>query len=744
LSSLSIKKTMFSHNPHMKKNFTLLIRNPILTLIFLFISHTRPLTATHLVGGNVTYSWVSGLTYKLTATLYRDCIGVSMPASITLDAKSSCTNLSATISLVAGSGNQVTPVCTGVQTQCNGGSIYGYQEYVYEGNIILPMTCHDWKFSYSVCCRNVAITNVINPAGASFYVESFLNNQVTPFNNSPVFNSRPVSILYSGQTNILSQSTYEPDGDSLVYTMINPMNNPTVAIQYSTPFTSNNPISSSPQSVFDPASGSFTVTPTGPQVSIMAVRVDEYRNGVKIGSVMRDVQIHVVNQVNNLPVMSGFNGGANFVAQIMAGDTLKTTMTSFDPDTTQQLWYTAFSGPAGMVVTIDTMLLTPTFAISWPSTQGMISAKPYTITITVSDNNCPYRGVNTFTYLVYVNNPNGADVWPGDANSDLTADMLDILPIGIGYGSWGPVRVNATTSWTAQSAANWSGSLPSGVNFKHADCNGDGLIDTLDLLPIAANYGLIHPKMAFTEIIADHASALPELAFDMVPDTLYPGMTVNIPILLGSAIDPVNNLYGLVFTVDYDNAYVFPGSMNASFANSWLGQPSVNMVKDFSSQGKMDAGMVRIDQTNVSGSGTMGTLTFTVPASIPNSGTLSLSFSNIKAINAGMQDINLTGKSSTIHISASPLGISGLAFKNNLFVYPNPSTGIFHLSTNSGGVQQIKVTDLIGNEVAVIPSRNSQGDVSGFDLSGSGAGWYLVYATTHVGQQYVRKINISR
>ena len=47
---------------------------------------------------------------------------------------------------------------------------------------------------------------------------------------------------------------------------------------------------------------------TQAQVSVIAMKITEYRNGVKIGSVLRDIQIIILSCSTTPPVLSGFNG----------------------------------------------------------------------------------------------------------------------------------------------------------------------------------------------------------------------------------------------------------------------------------------------------------------------------------------------------------------------------------------------------------------------------------------------------
>ena len=76
------------------------------------------------------------------------------------------------------------------------------------------------------------------------------------------------------------------------------------------------------------------------------------------------------------------------------------------------------------------------------------------------------------------------NVYPGDANNDGVVDVRDILPIGRYYGATGPARVGATTSWGAQPLSSaWN---PMDAGF--ADCDGNGVVDSNDVVAIVKNW----------------------------------------------------------------------------------------------------------------------------------------------------------------------------------------------------------------------------------------------------------------
>src|SRR4051812_14530865 len=67
----------------------------------------------HSSGSDLQYTWVSGRTYQVTVSFYRDCAGVPAPPSITLNANSnSCgQNLNYTLNMVGGTGMEITFPC---------------------------------------------------------------------------------------------------------------------------------------------------------------------------------------------------------------------------------------------------------------------------------------------------------------------------------------------------------------------------------------------------------------------------------------------------------------------------------------------------------------------------------------------------------------------------------------------------------------------------------------------------------
>ena len=124
-----------------------------------------------------------------------------------------------------------------------------------------------------------------------------------------------------------------------------------------------------------------------------------------------------------------------------------------------------------------------TYTWNTGATTSSITVTPTTTSIyTVSGtdlNNCS----NTQTVSVTVDNT-CQDVWPGDANSDGTADNLDVLELGLHYTQTGAPRTSVSNTWQSYFTNNWTGTIANGKNLNHSDCNGDG---TINLSPPSAN-----------------------------------------------------------------------------------------------------------------------------------------------------------------------------------------------------------------------------------------------------------------
>ena len=338
-----------------------------------------------------------------------------------------------------------------------------------------------------------------------------------------------------------------------------------------------------------------------------------------------------------------------------------------------------------------------------------------TVTVEFINSDCAFAGHFGYTYIdlscIGGLMPN---VWPGDCDYDLQANNVDLLSLGIAYGATGPARSGASNSWTAQSSADWSQNFPLGVNYKHSDCNGDGAINLDDTLAIALNYAQTHPYRLSAPDQGIRSVA--QLYLVPVTDTVGPGNFVDVDIFLGSASQPVNDLYGLSFDITYNNTYVQP-NMSFDFTGSFLGIKNTDLIafgQENFAQGENGFALVRMDHNEVNGYGYLGRFRLAT-AMVTSMTTLQLGIANVKAINGNMTAIPLSATGGEIVINpALPTGVPHPG-NDHFSFYPNPATDVLTVE-NGTGATLITLTDALGREVFRVQpvAGQTQIDVSKF------------------------------
>lgn len=328
----------------------------------------------------------------------------------------------------------------------------------------------------------------------------------------------------------------------------------------------------------------------------------------------------------------------------------------------------------------------------------------YLVTLIVTD------GLRTDTFF-NVQDIIDCDVYPGNANRDGEVNMEDLFAIGVSFNDTGAVRSNASNNWTAQSCTDWSASNWTGymylqdlVDKKNADCNGDGIINALDIAVLNQNYGLQIPNYSHTDEMIPLRTIATDPVLEVNPGTgvYFITNTVSLSIDL-SALDSVRSIYGIAARIYYDPAYIVPGSVSVSFSNSWMGTEGVDLIglyKDFYNAGYVDFGMVRTNKIVTTGNGSIATLTFTLNAV---TGTPSFSFDPaIKLITAGSfssQEIFRPANTNATSILTIVTGMDEIE-NSAVLLYPNPASKEINVSMKNGSaLSNWSIVDALGKTV---------------------------------------------
>ena len=259
----------------MKKQFLLLLAACSLSIGFV--------SASHLMGGEITWTCNSAQQYVFHMKLYRDCNGSPGPNSVILNTNVPGFSTGINCSLVSQTDNS--PICNpaGPAITCAGatGTTAGaVEEFVYQSAPVVisgvpPAT--GYVFWFTSCCRNAAIVNLsLNQASFTLRAKMFPYNgrNANPcFDNSPRFYEIPRTIICTGYPFVFNHNAVDDELDSLAYSWDQPLNSNTSStvfdappIPYQSPYTITSPLPGPSQNpnnvaaVLDPVSGEVRYT----------------------------------------------------------------------------------------------------------------------------------------------------------------------------------------------------------------------------------------------------------------------------------------------------------------------------------------------------------------------------------------------------------------------------------------------------------------------------------------------------
>ncbi len=289
--------------------------------------------ATHNRAGEITYKWISGTKYEIIVTTYTRC---------TIEINYGDGSLKDTIERINGS------PCSSPNPDCNKcGEIFpnnpDVKKNIYKTTHNFPGTTGTYIISVDDPNRNEGVENFPNSVNTSFYIESTIT--INPFlgsNSSPILDFPPIDIACANQLFEHNPGAHDPDGDVLVFSIVpNRGAGGSLIIDYSLP-----------NQVPGCGSSSLSINSSTGLLSWnnavcchqpppaeenenefnLAILIEEYRtiNGVliKIGSVLRDMQVTVVCDCNNEPplIISPSQ------LCVYAGDTIDTLIKAKDPN----------------------------------------------------------------------------------------------------------------------------------------------------------------------------------------------------------------------------------------------------------------------------------------------------------------------------------------------------------------------------------------------------------------------------
>ena len=193
-------------------------------------------SATHLMGGNLTYTY-NGLNastgqyeYTVTLKIYRYCATGSsqLPNSLALGIyQDNVSNPNGNKVIVGTSQIQLVSQQAIVPPNANASCTFTpsvcVEEGTYQTTISVPLNTSGYYLIADRCCRNGNIANLDNPGGAGQTYFAYIP-PANIVNNSPTFAVPPVPFICTGDTVSVLNQANDIDGDSLAYSFEIPYN----------------------------------------------------------------------------------------------------------------------------------------------------------------------------------------------------------------------------------------------------------------------------------------------------------------------------------------------------------------------------------------------------------------------------------------------------------------------------------------------------------------------------------------
>lgn len=293
-------------------------------LVLCMICMAKASFATHNRAGEITYQHIADLTYEFTITTYTDPASLANRDALTIDWGDTYTDTLPRISVV---------LLTDVVQE---NKYVGRHTFAGPGTFVVSMVDPN---------RVEGILNIDGSVNVPFCLVDtvvIFDPLTLGYNSSPVLLNPPIDYANLGEIFIHNPDAYDADGDSLSYELIVPYQYPGIVVPgYEYP-------DDNTDCTFEDA---FTINAVNGDliwdypcekegIYNCAILITEYRNGIRLGTILRDMEIFVEKTSNHAPVIAELNDTC-----VYAGEELNILVTATDPDVTQTITLSADGGP---------------------------------------------------------------------------------------------------------------------------------------------------------------------------------------------------------------------------------------------------------------------------------------------------------------------------------------------------------------------------------------------------------------
>ena len=403
-----------------------------LSTTLLFFISLKITLASHLIGGNLGYEYLgqvgNNYEYKILFTIYVDCGPSSnAPNPFSTEQIGIYAHDIQNSPMGGGDKNRIQLLTVNlISTQlivpdlpngCSVGASTCIREGKYEGTFTVPLNFTGYHLYGDICCRNGAIDNITNPVTQGTGFHAYIPPPLVQ-NSSPVFTDIPIPYLCAGDTTSILNSAYDPDGDMMVFSFVeplrgfgtqgfypappNPLTWPLDPVVYAPSYSLAQPFGAGGYSSINASTGLTQYMAPNTGNYVVAVEIKEYRNGNLIGVTRRDLQLLVITcPINPPPNLDPQLGSVSTQYTIEEGETLCFDFGFDDPNgdsltlsTNGIIFDPIFVNPPATVTSPVTGVDTVSTQFCWTTACGQAQALPYQFQVSAEDRGCPPKTTN--------------------------------------------------------------------------------------------------------------------------------------------------------------------------------------------------------------------------------------------------------------------------------------------------------------------------------------------------------------
>ncbi len=349
--------------------------------LFVFIWFAGPLKATHQRAGEISFKYISGLTYEITIVTYSYAPSPADRFELEINwGDNTSTTLQRTNGPIGPQGHIGDIVGPDIKKNLYVGT------HTFTGAATYKITLEDPN-------RNYGIVNIPNSVEVPLFIETELI--INPFigpNSSPQLLLPPIDLGCVNQPFLHNPGAFDPDGDSLSFRLTTCRG---AGGDYIPGFQLPNQVGTNIGSSFtmNPLTGEILwANPKMQGEYNIAFLIEEWRNGLKIGYITRDMQITIVSCDNTAPELEPINDTC-----VEAGDTIQFRVSATDADN-NYIKLTAAGAPFEIANPAE--FISPADSIGhnsgifrWETACSHVRKNPYQVYFRATDNDLP---VNLF------------------------------------------------------------------------------------------------------------------------------------------------------------------------------------------------------------------------------------------------------------------------------------------------------------------------------------------------------------